>query len=60
MGIKGIKSTILHCDNMDVISNCTNIGIPLAKKNIDLSYHFVREHMVDNVYESRKIKAKQN
>ena len=59
----GVKVTILisiYMDNMGVVLNASNPGSTLNKKCVALSYHFVREHVANNVIEIRKIDLADN
>ena len=55
MGTKVSKPTPLFVDNLSVVLNAENTGSALNKKNVALSYHFVRNHVSNNVVEVRKI-----
>ena len=60
MGVKVSKATPIWCDNMGVVLNAGNPGSTLNKKAIALAYHFVREHVANDVVEIRKIKTTDN
>jgi hypothetical protein len=60
MGVKVAKSNIIWVDNMGVVLNASYPGSTLNKKNIALTYHFVREHASGEVISSRKIDTKDN
>ena len=49
MGIKVDKATNVYVDNMGIVLNASNPGSTLNKKSVALSYHFVREHVANNV-----------
>ena len=60
MGIRVSKPTPIFVDNMSVVLNATNPGSTLNKKTVALSYHFVREHVANEVVEVRKIASTEN
>ena len=60
MGIKVEDPTPIYVDNMSVVMNSTNPGSTLNKKNVALAYHFVREHVANNVVQIRKIDSGDN
>ena len=60
MGIKVDKATNVYIDNMGVVLNASNPGSMLNKKSVALSYHFVREHVANNVIEIQKVDSKDN
>jgi hypothetical protein len=60
MGILVTKPTPVYVDNMSVVLNASNPGSSLNKKSVALSYHFVREHVANNVIEIRKIDSVDN
>ena len=60
MGIKVGKPTPIFVDNMGVVLNASNPGSTLNKKSVALSYHFVREHVANDVMEIRKIDTTDN
>jgi hypothetical protein len=60
MGIAVNKPTPLFVDNLGVVLNASNPGSTLNKKSVALSYHFVREHVANNVIEIRKIDSEDN
>ena len=55
MGVKVTKPTRILVDNMAVIINSTNPGSTLNKKMVALAYHFVREHVANDIVEVKKI-----
>ena len=56
---KVYKPTPICVENMSVIFNATSSGSALNKKTVALSYHFVREHVANNVMEVRKVHTRQ-
>ena len=60
MGVNVTKPTRILVDNMAIILNSTNPGSTLNKKMVALAYHFVREHVANNVIEVKKIDTKDN
>ncbi len=54
MGVPVSKATSIWVDNMSVILNATNPGSSFNKKHVALAYHFVREHVANEVVEIRK------
>jgi hypothetical protein len=60
MGVPVSKATSIWVDNMSVILNATNPGSSLNKKHVALAYHFVREHVANDVVEIRKIDSIDN
>ena len=60
MGINVAKPTPIFVDNMGVVLNASNPGSTLNKKSVALSYHFVREHVANDVVEIRKIDSADN
>jgi hypothetical protein len=60
MGIEVSKPTPIFVDNMGVVLNASNPGSTLNKKSVALSYHFVREHVANDVIEIRKIDSADN
>jgi hypothetical protein len=60
MGISVTKPTPIFVDNMGVVLNASNPGSTLNKKSVALSYHFVREHVANDVCEIRKIDSADN
>ena len=60
MGIQVNKVTPIYVDNMGVVLNASNLGSTLNKKSVALSYHFVREHVANDVIEIRKIDSADN
>ena len=45
---------------MSAVLNANNPGSTLNKKTMELRYHFVREHVSNNIEEVRKLHAKDN
>ena len=60
MGFKVSAPTPIFVDNMSVVLNASNPGSTLNKKTVALSYHFVREHVANDVIEIRKIDSEDN
>ena len=60
MGVVVNKPTPIWVDNLGVVLNASNPGSTLNKKHIALAYHFVREHVANDVIEIRKIDSKDN
>jgi hypothetical protein len=60
MGVKISKATPVYVDNLGVVLNASNPASTLNKKHIALAYHFVREHVANNVIEIRKIASEDN
>ena len=60
MGVKVTKPTTIYVDNMSVVLNASNPGSTLNKKTVALSYHFVREHVANDVCRIRKIHTTEN
>ena len=60
MGVKVSKPTSIYVDNMSVVLNASNPGSTLNKKTVALSYHFVREHVANDVCKILKINTKEN
>ena len=60
MGVKVTKPTRILVDNMAVILKSTNPGSTLNKKMVAFSYHFVREHLSNDVIEIKKIDSNDN
>ena len=54
------KPPPIFIDNMSMVLNETNIGISFNKKTVALSYHFVREHVANDVVEVRTIYTKEH
>ena len=54
------KPTLIFVDNTGVVLNASNLGSTLNKKSVALSYHFVREHVANDVIEIRKIDTADN
>ena len=57
---EGKNPSPVFLDNMSVVFNKNNTVIYLNKKTVALSYHFIREHVDDDVAEARKIGTKEN
>jgi hypothetical protein len=51
------QPTPVSVDNMGAV---LNPGSALNKKSVALSYHFVREHVANNVIEIRKVDSSDN
>ncbi len=60
MGVRVSKMTPIYCDNMGVVQSASNPGRTLNEKAVALSYHFVREHIANDVCEVRKVGTKDN
>eukprot|EP00957_Ditylum_brightwellii_P124315 9475680-Ditylum_brightwellii.AAC.1 len=60
MGFKESAPTLIFVDNMSVVLNALNPGSTLNKKTVALSYHFVREHVANDVIKIRKIDSEDN
>eukprot|EP00957_Ditylum_brightwellii_P191813 14602401-Ditylum_brightwellii.AAC.1 len=60
MGMKVSKATPNFVDIMSVVLNATNPGSTLNKKTVALSYHFVLEHVANNMIEIHKIASEDN
>ena len=60
MGIKVSKPTAMLVDNQSVFLNLVVPGSALNKKWCALSYHFVREHVANNVVQILKIWSEDN
>ena len=60
MGVIISKPTPIYVDNMSVVLNASNPGSSLNKKTVALSYHFVREHVANDVCRIRKIATEEN
>ena len=58
MGVTVSKPTRVLIDNMAVILNSNNPGSTLNKKMVALAYHFVREHVANDVVEVKKDRHK--
>eukprot|EP00957_Ditylum_brightwellii_P088734 6757561-Ditylum_brightwellii.AAC.1 len=59
-GIKVVKLTPIYVDNISVVLNTTNPGSTLDQKTIALAYHFVQEHVANEVIEVSKIDTNAN
>ena len=60
MGVPVTKESSIWVDNMSVILNATNPGSTLNKKHVALAYHYVREHVANNVVRVNKIHTADN
>lgn len=60
MGVLITKPSPIYVDNMSVVLNASNPGSSLNKKTVALCYHFVREHVANDVCRIRKIATDQN
>jgi hypothetical protein len=60
IGFKVGKPTPIVVDNMGVVLNASNPGSTLNKKSVALLYHFVQEHVANDVMEIRKIDTADN
>ena len=60
MGVKVVEPSYIYMDNLGVILNSTNPGSTLNKKMVALAYHFVREHIANDVVLVRKIASEDN
>ena len=60
MGVRVNNNTKIWVDNMAVILNATNPGSTLNKKHVALAYHFVREHVANDVITIMKIDSTDN
>lgn len=60
MGVKITKPTPIYVDNMGVVLNANDPASALNKKHVALSYHYVREHVANDVVQIRKIDTKDN
>eukprot|EP00957_Ditylum_brightwellii_P137652 10493377-Ditylum_brightwellii.AAC.1 len=60
MGVKVLEATPIFVDDMSVVLNATNPGSTLNKKTVALLYHFVREHVANDVIEICKIASEDN
>lgn len=60
MGVQVSKPSPIYVDNMSVVLNASNPGSTLNKKTVALCYHFVREHVANDVCRIRKIDTKEN
>ena len=59
MGNKVSKPTHIFVYNMSVVLNTTNPVRILINKAVAISYHFVREHVDNNIVEVRKIHTRE-
>eukprot|EP00957_Ditylum_brightwellii_P150583 11466114-Ditylum_brightwellii.AAC.1 len=60
MGFKVLAPTLIFVDNMSVVLNALDPGSTLNKKTVALSYHFVREHVTNDVIKISKIDSEDN
>ena len=60
MGVKVLKPSAIYVDNKGVFLNSLNPSSSLNKKFLALSYHFVQEHLANNVIKIVKIDSKDN
>ena len=60
MGVKISNHTPIYTDNMGMILNATSPGSTLNEKMVVLFYHFVCEHVANNVVEDRNINTNSN
>ena len=60
MGLSVSRLTPIWVDNLGIVLNASNPGSTLNKKHIALAYHFVREHVANDVVEIRKIDTADN
>eukprot|EP00957_Ditylum_brightwellii_P013101 989960-Ditylum_brightwellii.AAC.1 len=60
MELRVSKSTPIYVDNLSVVLNATDPGSTLNKKIVALLYHFVREHVANNIVEIQKIWSEDN
>jgi hypothetical protein len=60
MGVKVDLPTTIYEDNQSVCMSSTDPGSTLNKKCVALAYHYVREHIANNVVEVLKIASEDN
>ena len=60
MSIKVSKNTPIFIYNTIVALDATNPGITRNKKTMALSYHFIWEHVSNNIVQARKIQTRNN
>ena len=60
MGVKVSKPSAIYVNNEGVFLNTLNPASSLNKQFLALSYHFVREHVANNVIKIVKIDSKDN
>ena len=60
MGVRVTKPSSILVDNQSIFLNSTIPGIPLNKKHVALSYHYVREHGANKVVRVLKIESSDN
>ena len=58
MEIKISKTSPVFVENMSMVLNKMTTGSNLNNKTVALSYHFVRDHVSNNVVEVKKIKTR--
>ena len=49
MGISYHSSTLIHCDNQSVISIAHNDIFHECTKHIEIDYHFIRHHLLEQI-----------
>ena len=60
MGIKVSKSTHVFVEKISLVLNVKNPGSTLNKETLALSYHFLMNHVDNNVVEVSKIYTSNN
>jgi len=60
MGVQVKRPTTIYEDNQSFCISSTNPGTTLNKKNVALSYHYVREHQANGVVDIVKIPSNDN
>ena len=60
MGVKVSGPSNILVDNQSIFLNSTIPGIPLNKKHVALSYHYVREHVANKVVKILRINSQDN
>ena len=60
IGVKVLKPSEIYVDNEGLFLNLVNPASSLNKKFRALSYHFVQEHVANNVIKIVKIDSKDN
>ena len=60
MGVKVRNPSPIFFNSTSVVLNANNPGSSLNHKTVALSYHFVREHVANDVVVFRKIDTKKN
>ena len=58
MGVNVINPSPICIKNINMVLNSKNPGILFNNKTVALSYHFVREHVANDVVEIRNIDTK--